>query len=127
MAKKNPMNILIKSIEQFINQENLIDLMKKNKFTKCTYKKLIWWNSCYTFRLENLMIKKLFTLFKLSRKLAKSDILKIASKFHKPPTIIKILFQILSFSFSKNDKDDFNTTEGERLSKSLAINGYYLY
>jgi ubiquinone biosynthesis protein len=69
------------------------------------------------------MIKKLFTLFKLSRKFAKSDILKIASKFNKPPTIIKILFHILSFSFSKNDKDDFNTTEGERLSKSLQSMG----
>ena len=41
------------------------------------------------------MIKKLFTLFKLGRKLAKSDILNIVSKFKKPPLSIKILFKIL--------------------------------
>ena len=45
------------------------------------------------------MIKKLFTLFKLGRKLAKSDVLIIVSKFKKPPLAIKILFKILSFSF----------------------------
>tara|TARA_B100000579_G_scaffold124546_1_gene100376 strand:- start:481 stop:636 length:156 start_codon:yes stop_codon:yes gene_type:complete len=47
------------------------------------------------------MIKKLITLFKLGRKIAKSDILKIASKFKKPPLTITILFQILSISFEK--------------------------
>jgi len=65
------------------------------------------------------MIKKLFTLFKLSRKLAKSDALNIASKFNKPPTIIKILFNILSFSFFNTKRVNFNTNEGEKLSKSL--------
>ena len=67
------------------------------------------------------MIKKLFTLFKLGRKLAKSDILNIVSKFKKPPLSIKILFKILSFSNSK--KVDLNFTEGERLSKSLQSMG----
>ena len=69
------------------------------------------------------MIKKLFTLLKLGRKLAKSDVLNIISKFNKPPTTIKILFHILSFSFSKTTKDNFNSTEGERLSKSLQSMG----
>ena len=46
------------------------------------------------------MIKKLITLFKLGRKVAKSDILNIISKFQEPPLAIKILFKILSFSFS---------------------------
>ena len=50
------------------------------------------------------MIKKLYTLLKLSRKLAKSDILNIVSKFKKPPVAIKILFKILSFSFSNSQK-----------------------
>ena len=50
------------------------------------------------------MIKKLLTLFKLGRKLAKSDILNVVSKFKKPPLAIKILFQILSFSFSNPEK-----------------------
>ena len=42
------------------------------------------------------MIKKLITLFKLGRKVAKSDILNIVSKFQEPPVAIKILFKILS-------------------------------
>ena len=47
------------------------------------------------------MIKTIIILFKLGRKVAKSDILKITSKFQEPPLIIKILFKILAFSFSK--------------------------
>ncbi len=67
------------------------------------------------------MIKKLFTLFKLARKLAKSDALKIISKFHKPPLIIKIFFGLLSFSFSKNEMN-FNN-EKENLTNSLQSMG----
>jgi len=73
--------------------------------------------------MEVLMIKKLITLFKLGRKVAKSDILSIASKFKKPPVAITILFQLLSFSFSKNNQQKFNTNEGERLSNSLESMG----
>ena len=69
------------------------------------------------------MIRKLFTLFKLGRKLARSDILKIVSKFKKPPLAIKILFQILSFSFSTSQKKNLNKSEGERLSDSLQSMG----
>ena len=47
------------------------------------------------------MIKKIITLFKLGRKVAKSDILKITSKFQEPPLAIKILFKVLAFSFSE--------------------------
>ena len=65
------------------------------------------------------MFKKLLILFKLGRKLAKSDILNIVSKFKKPPLAIKILFQILSFSFSNSKNVNLDVTEGERLSKSL--------
>ena len=50
------------------------------------------------------MIKKILTLFKLGRKLAKSDILNVVSKFQKPPLSIKILFQILSLSFLTKKK-----------------------
>ena len=49
------------------------------------------------------MIKKIITLFKLGRKIAKSDILNIASKFKKPPLAATIIFQILSFSFAKKE------------------------
>ncbi len=47
------------------------------------------------------MIKKIITLFKLGRKVAKSDILKIVSKFQEPPIFINILFKILAFSISE--------------------------
>ena len=69
------------------------------------------------------MIKKLITLFKLGRKIAKSDILNITSKFQEPPLIIKILFKILSFSFSSKKQLDLNKDEGERLSSSLESMG----
>ena len=69
------------------------------------------------------MIKKLITLFKLGRKIAKSDILNIASKFKKPPVAITILFQLLSISFAKNNQQKLNTNEGERLSNSLESMG----
>ena len=69
------------------------------------------------------MIKKLFTLFKLGRKLAKSDVLNILSKFKKPPVAIKILFHILSFSLSRSQKINLNVSEGAKLSKSLQSMG----
>ena len=69
------------------------------------------------------MIKKLVTLFKLGRKVAKSDILAITSKFQEPPLFIKILFKILSFSFSSKNNTQVNNNEGERLSKSLESMG----
>ena len=69
------------------------------------------------------MIKKLITLFKLGRKVAKSDILNITSKFQEPPLIIKILFKIFSFSFSQKKQSDFNKDEGERLTSSLESMG----
>ncbi len=69
------------------------------------------------------MIKRLITLFKLGRKVAKSDILEITSKFHKPPLSIKILFKILSFSISSKNNKLVNANEGERLSRSLESMG----
>jgi demethylmenaquinone methyltransferase / 2-methoxy-6-polyprenyl-1,4-benzoquinol methylase len=40
IGQKEPYEYLIKSIEEFINQEELIDLMTKNKFKNCTYRNL---------------------------------------------------------------------------------------
>ena len=40
VGEKKPYEYLIKSIENFINQEELLDLMKKNNFKKCTYRNL---------------------------------------------------------------------------------------
>jgi ubiquinone biosynthesis protein len=69
------------------------------------------------------MIKKIITLFKLGRKVAKSDILKITSKFKKPPLLIKILFKVLAFSFSTRNQINTDQDEGERLSSSLESMG----
>ena len=38
VGEKEPYEYLVKSIEQFINQEELIDLMLKHKFQKCSYR-----------------------------------------------------------------------------------------
>ena len=69
------------------------------------------------------MFKKLIILFKLGRKVAKSDILKIISKFQEPPFLIKFFFKILSFSFSPNKEIRTSKDEGERLSNSLESMG----
>ena len=69
------------------------------------------------------MLKKMITLFKLGRKVAKSDILNIISKFQEPPLIVKILFKVLSFSFFKKKFVEVNKDEGERLSNSLESMG----
>jgi len=65
------------------------------------------------------MIKKLFTLFKLGRKVAKSDILNIASQFQTPPLAITIIFKLLAFSLSDKKSLSANKDEGERLSDTL--------
>ena len=69
------------------------------------------------------MIKKIINLFKLGRKVAKSDILLITSKFQKPPLFISILFKILSFSITSKKQIDINKDEGDRLSNSLESMG----
>ena len=40
VGDEKPYKYLIKSIENFVNQDELIDLMKKNGFKKCTYRNL---------------------------------------------------------------------------------------
>ena len=69
------------------------------------------------------MIKKLIIFFNLGRKIAKSDILKITSKFQEPPFVIKIIFKVLAFSFSNKKQTNTNQDEGERLSSTLESMG----
>ena len=69
------------------------------------------------------MIKRIFILFKLGRKLAKSDALKIATKFNEPPLVIKILFKIIGFSFSNNNEINQIENEKKKLSNSLQSMG----
>ena len=40
VGQKEPYEYLIESIENFINQEELLNLMKKNNFKKCSYRNL---------------------------------------------------------------------------------------
>jgi len=40
VGDKKPYEYLIKSIEDFVNQEELIELMEKNNFQKCSYRNL---------------------------------------------------------------------------------------
>ena len=40
VGEKEPYEYLIKSIEQFFNQDELIELMEKNNFQKCSYRNL---------------------------------------------------------------------------------------
>ena len=69
------------------------------------------------------MIKKLFKLFQIVRKLAKSDALKIVTKFNEPPLAIKILFKIIGFSFLNNNEVNQIQSEEQKLSNSLQSMG----
>ena len=40
VGEKEPYEYLVKSIENFVNQDELIGLMKKNGFQNCTYRNL---------------------------------------------------------------------------------------
>ena len=40
VGEKEPYEYLVKSIEKFVNQDELINLMKKNNFKKCAYRNL---------------------------------------------------------------------------------------
>ena len=64
------------------------------------------------------MIKKIIILFKLARKIALSDALKVISKIQKPPMIISFFFSLLSLSFKKNN-ESINLSDEERLCASL--------
>ena len=69
------------------------------------------------------MIKRLFILLKLGRKLAKSDALKIATKFNEPPFAIKILFKIIGFSLKNGKQVNQTENENQRFSNSLQSKG----
>jgi len=82
--------------------------------------KFKWWNCCYAFWLENIMITKILTLFKMARRIAQSDIINIVSKFHEVPKIVRFFCYILSFSFSSSNKlDKKNINEENKLCNSI--------
>ena len=65
------------------------------------------------------MIKKIFTLIKIVRKVALSDALKVVSKIHQPPFLIKLFVNLLSISFKKSDDLSHNLSDEEKLCKSI--------
>ncbi len=69
------------------------------------------------------MLKKILILFKIARKLAQSDALKIISKIHQPPIIIKFFFNIFSISFSKKNEHQKISNSEEKLCKSIESMG----
>ena len=69
------------------------------------------------------MINRLYILFKLGRKLSKSDALKIATKFNEPPFVIKMLFKIIGFTFSNSNEVSQIRSEEQKLSNSLQSMG----
>ena len=69
------------------------------------------------------MIKRLFILFKLCWKVAKSDALKIATKFNEFPFLIKILFKIVGFSFLKSNGSSQIGRDEKKLSDSIQSMG----
>ncbi len=64
------------------------------------------------------MYKKIFLLFKIGRKLAKSGIVKSISESYNIPTLIKIFFFILGFSIKKETHNK-NEGPGEKICSSL--------
>ena len=65
------------------------------------------------------MIKKIFTLIKIARKVALSDALKVVSKIHQPPLLIKLFINLLSISFKSKNNFISNTSDEEKLCKSI--------
>ena len=65
------------------------------------------------------MIKKIYILIKLARKIALSDAIKVVSKIHEPPALIKFFISIFSISFSNKTLQNKNLSDEERLCNSI--------
>ncbi len=65
------------------------------------------------------MLKKIFILFRIARRLAISDAVKIISRIHQPPLIIRVLLNIFAFSFSKKNDQTNNKSEEDKLCESI--------
>tara|TARA_B100001121_G_scaffold55484_1_gene49018 strand:- start:510 stop:2078 length:1569 start_codon:yes stop_codon:yes gene_type:complete len=65
------------------------------------------------------MLKKIFILFRIARRLAISDAVEIISRIHQPPMIIKVLLNIFAFSFSKKKDQTNNKSDEDKLCESI--------
>ena len=57
------------------------------------------------------MINKIIILFKIARKIGSSNIIEIVDRSHKVPFFIKLFFNLVSLSFSKNQKKTGRTND----------------
>ena len=64
------------------------------------------------------MIKKLFMLFKIGRKLSNSGAISSIYEIYNPPIIVKILFFVIGFGFN-DKKNNSNTSAGIKLCNAL--------
>ena len=64
------------------------------------------------------MIKKIFMLFKIGRKLSKSGALSSVYEIYNPPITIKILFLIIGFSFKEKNNNE-HLSPGTKLCNAL--------
>ena len=104
VGKSAPYEYLVQSIDEFVNQEELLDLIKSKNFYNASYKNFVWRYCIFTYRLENMIFNKFFILFKIGRKIGKSNIINIVSETHKIPVFIKLFFNLLAFSFSSSNE-----------------------
>ncbi len=65
------------------------------------------------------MIKKIFILIRIARKLALSDAIEIISKIHQPPFFLKLILKIFSFSFSGKNKLENSKSDEDKLCESI--------
>ena len=64
------------------------------------------------------MIKKLFMLFKIGRKLSTSGAISSVYEIYNPPFIIKVFFFVIGFSFG-DKKNNSNLSTGTKLCSAL--------
>ena len=118
-GKSEPYEYLIKSIEKFYNQDDLLELFKKSGFENVQYRESFRRYSCYPFWLENLiMIFKIYNLFKIIRKLSVSGAVDVIDEIKPIPKFLKFIFYIFSFGSNK-DLIQLNKTEGDKLCSAL--------
>ena len=65
------------------------------------------------------MIKKILTLFRITRTLALSDALDVIYKFHQPPILVKFILKAFSVSFNKKKIINSDLSDEERLCNSI--------
>ena len=64
-----------------------------------------------------MIFNKFFILFKIGRKIGKSNIINIVSETHKIPIFIRLFFNLLAFSFSSSNNT--KSKGKENLSESI--------